>query len=247
MSSPAHNPFRLDGKTVLVTGASSGIGQAIAVQSALAGAQLILSGRDSARLEAVHTSLVGSGHRYLTADLTDTTQLHALVDAAGAVDGVVHSAGVDGVVPMRMLNAKMLDRVMQTNYYAPMLLTQRQLARQLIRPGGSVLLLASIAALTGKVGVGPYSGSKSALIGSMRCLALEVAKRSIRVNALCPGLVETPLLNMHRDLLQNADKAYPLGLGQPEDIAHTAIYFLSDASRKVTGTTFSLDGGIPFT
>jgi NAD(P)-dependent dehydrogenase (short-subunit alcohol dehydrogenase family) len=247
MTSTFLDPFRLDGKTVLVTGASSGIGQAIAEQAALAGAQLVLTGRDTARLAAVYASLAGSGHRYLTADLANAEQIQTLADAVGAVDGVVHSAGIDGVAPMRMLNVKMLDRVMQTNYYAPMLLTQRQLARQWIRSGGSVLLLASIAALTGKVGVGPYSGSKSALIGSMRCLALEVAKRGIRVNALCPGLVETPLLNMHRDLLENADKAYPLGLGQPNDVAYAAIYFLSDASRKVTGTTFSLDGGIPFT
>lgn len=249
MSNPntLSNPFHLGGKTILVTGASSGIGKAIALECARAGASVVVTGRDAQRLDAVYAELQGNTHRKMQADLVDPEQRNALVDAVGVVDGVVHSAGVDGVAPMRLVSDKMLGKVMQSNYFAPMLLTQRQLHRQLIRDGGSVLLLASIAALTGKVGVGPYSGSKGALIGAMRCLALEVAKRGIRVNAMCPGLVETPLLNVPPEWLEAQDKAYPLGLGQPEDIAHAAIYFLSDASCKVTGTTFSLDGGIPFT
>lgn len=243
----AASPFGLADKTILITGASSGIGQAIAVQCARAGARIIASGRDAARLEAVFATLEGEGHQQVVADLTDPAQIQRLADTAGEVDGVVHSAGMHGVMPMRMVTEKMLNAVMHTNYYAPMLLTQRQLSKRLLREGGSVLFIASIAALTGTVGVGVYSGTKGALVGSMRCLALEVAKRGIRVNALCPGMVDTPLLNMNPDWLQEQAKKYPLGTGVPDDIAYTAIYFLSNASRKVTGTTFSLDGGIPFT
>jgi NAD(P)-dependent dehydrogenase (short-subunit alcohol dehydrogenase family) len=107
--------------------------------------------------------------------------------------------------------------------------------------------MTSIAAHTGTVGVGPYSASKAALIGLMRCLALEVAKRGIRVNSLSPGLVDTPLVNKIRAWLDEKDKMYPLGIGRPEDVAYATVYFLSDASRKITGTSFNLDGGIPFT
>jgi NAD(P)-dependent dehydrogenase (short-subunit alcohol dehydrogenase family) len=241
------NQFRLDDKTILVTGASSGIGHAVAVQCARAGAKIIATGRDPERLEAVFSVLEGGGHRKIVADLNDSVQMDMLADESGAVDGVVHSAGMHGVIPMRMASEKMLSSVMHTNYNVPMLLTQRQLARRLLRDGSSVLLLASIAALTGKVGVGPYSGSKGALIGTMRCLALEVAKRGIRVNAVCPGMVDTPLLNMNPEWLEEQGKNYPLGIGMPDDVAFAAIYFLSDASKKVTGTSFSLDGGVTFT
>jgi len=241
------NPFRLDGKTILVTGASSGIGHAIAIQCALVGAKIIATGRDSTRLGAVFSKLEGCGHKQIITDLNDSVQMNELVDEVGVVDGVVHSAGMHGVIPMRMVSEKMLCSVMHTNYNVPMLLTQRQLSRRLLRDGSSVLLLASIAALTGKVGVGPYSGSKGALIGTMRCLALEVAKRGIRVNALCPGMVDTPLLNMNPEWLKEQGKNYPLGIGMPDDVALAAVYFLSDASKKVTGTTFSLDGGVTYT
>jgi NAD(P)-dependent dehydrogenase (short-subunit alcohol dehydrogenase family) len=242
------SPFQLQGKTILVTGASSGLGQAIAVECARAGATLVLTGRNLPRLQAVHASLSGCMHRYIVADLTDASQRNALVDEVGSVNGIVHSAGVDGVAPLRMVSDKLLQQVMGTNFHVPILLNQRMLYRKQILDSGSIVFVASIAALTGKVGVGPYSASKSALLGAMRCLALEVAKHGIRVNALCPGIVDTPLFDNHRAWLTDVvAKTYPLGLGRPEDVAYAAIYFLCDASRKVTGTSFSLDGGIPYT
>lgn len=247
MHMSTNNPFHLRNKTILVTGASSGIGREIAIQCAKVGARLIISGRNATRLEETLAALVGNDHRAVLADLTDQEQLYALVEQTGAIDGVVHSAGVHGVIPIRLVNASFLNQVLSANFHAPVLLTQRLLYQKNIRDGGSILFMTSLAAHTGTVGVGPYSASKAALIGLMRCLALEVAKYGIRVNTLSPGLVDTPLLEHIQSLLEEKAKMYPLGLGRPEDIAYAAIYFLADASRKITGTSFNLDGGIPYT
>ena len=241
------SPFHLQGKTVLVTGASSGIGRAIALECARAGATLVINGRDAERLEATLQALEGPGHRAVIADLTKQDDLTRLVEEAGPIDGVVHGAGIDGVIPVRMASEPFLTQVLGANFTAPVLLTQRLLFKKTLRDHGSILFLTSIAAHTGTVGVGPYSASKTALIGLVRCLALEVAKRGIRANSLSPGLVDTPLVHRDRAWLDEKAKMYPLGIGQPEDVAYAAVYFLCDASRKITGTSFSMDGGIPFT
>lgn len=240
--------FRLDGMTVLVTGASSGIGKACAIEFARLGARVILNGRDVARLEAVRTLLPGEDHASIAADHLLDDQLDVLADQCPPLDGIVHCAGIHGVAPMHLVQRGMIERVFDTNYFAPVLLTQRLLRKKKVRTGGSILFMSSIAAKTGKVGVGPYSGSKAALIGSMRPLALEVAKHGIRVNALCPGIVVTPLFTDQEDWLRDEVAAsYPLGLGQPEDIAQTSAFFMSRASAKITGIAFSIDGGVPFT
>ncbi len=242
----ARRLFGLEGKTVLVTGASKGIGQAVALGCAAAGAQLVITGRDPARLEGTLKSLPGDGHRVLSADLTDTSAVRQLASDCGMVDGVVHSAGVQGVAPMKMLSDTFLRSVFDTNYIAPIMLTRQLLNRAAIRPGGSILFLSSIAAVTGTVGLGPYAGSKAALVGTMRPLALELAKRRIRANALAPGIVETPLTTSNIENFEANRKRYPLDIGQPEDVAWASLFFLSDASSKVTGTVFNLDGGIEY-
>lgn len=243
----ARRLYGLEGKTVLVTGASKGIGEAVARSCAEAGARLVLSGRDPDRLEATLNALAGDGHRALRADLTDMASLRQLAVDCGPVDGVVHSAGIRGLSPMKMVSDSFLREVMETNYIAPMMLTRQLLSRSAIRPGGSILFLSSIAAVTGTVGLGPYAGSKAALIGSMRPLALEIAKRGIRANALAPGIVETPLTTIDADWFESIRKRYPLDVGQPEDVAWACLFLLSDASSKVTGTVFSLDGGVEYT
>jgi len=242
-----HHPFHLRGKRVLVTGASSGIGRAVAIECARAGAVVVASGRDPARLAECATALGAGDHLAVAADLTDAAQLSALVTQAGQIDGVVHCAGVDGVTPVRMLRESSLDQVFDANFMAPVLLTQKLLYQKALNNGGSIVYLSSIAAHTGTVGVGPYSASKAALEGLMRCLALEVAPRAMRVNALAPGLVDTPLVNADPAWLAGKAATYPMGIGKPEDVAYAAIYLLCDASRKVTGTTLHLDGGNAWT
>jgi NAD(P)-dependent dehydrogenase (short-subunit alcohol dehydrogenase family) len=242
----AHQLFGLQDKCILVTGASKGIGQEVARQCAAAGARVVICGRDTTRLDETLQSLLGEGHRAYAMDLTDATARQKLASECGAIDGVVHSAGIRGLSPMRIVSDAFLTQVMDTNFLAPMLLTRQLLSRGLIRANGSLIFLSSISALTGTVGVGPYAGSKAALIGTLRPLALELAKRGIRANALCPGLVETTLITEDKDWFEESSKRYPLGIGLPSDIAQACLYFLSDASRKVTGCAFSMDGGVEF-
>lgn len=248
------HPFHLHGKSVLVTGASSGIGRAVAVECARAGARVVINGRNQERLDQTLALLREAGaadhdpgHLACAADLTDAARLAHLVDQAGELDGVVHAAGIDGVTPVRMLRQGFMESVLNGNFMAPLMLTQKLLFKKSLRNGSSLVFLSSIAAHTGTVGVGPYSASKAALEGMIRCLALEIAPRGMRANALAPGLVDTPLVNEDRAWLDEKGKSYPLGLGKPEDVAYAAIYLLCDASRKITGTRLHLDGGIPWT
>ena len=246
------HPFHLRGKTVLVTGASSGIGRAVAVECARVGARVVINGRDAARLGDT-LSLLDAGfdaalkHVACVADLTDPPQMARLVAACGELDGVVHAAGVHGVTPLRMLRQSFMQTVLDANFLAPLMLTQQLLAKKTLRNGASLVFMSSIAAHTGTVGVGPYSASKAALEGMIRPLALEIAPRAMRANAIAPGLVDTPLVNDDRAWLDDKAKMYPLGLGKPQDVAYAAIYLLADISRKVTGTQLHLDGGIPWT
>jgi NAD(P)-dependent dehydrogenase (short-subunit alcohol dehydrogenase family) len=248
----ASHPFSLAGRMVLVTGASSGIGAATAVACSRMGATLIVAGRDAANLEATRASLHGDGHRAVQGDLTRAHDLAALAEATGPVDGVVHCAGVRGLAPIRMVSERFVRDVFAVNFEAPVLLTQRLLYRNRIRDGGAIVFLSSSSAHLGMHGVGIYSASKAALRAVARCLALEQAKRRIRVNCLSPDLVETRLL---RDVpqvdgvdtwLEEQRERHPLGLGKPDDVANAIIYLLSGASRWVTGQTIIMDGGVTF-
>jgi NAD(P)-dependent dehydrogenase (short-subunit alcohol dehydrogenase family) len=247
MSTMFQHPFQLHGKTVLVTGASSGIGRAVAVECARVGARLVISGRSQERLDetmAMMKAVSNVDHVACIADVTDAAQLAQLVQAAGEVDGVVHAAGISSVAPMRMLRQSAMQNTLDNNLLAPMLLTQQLMYKKSLRNGASLVFLSSIAAHTATLGLSPYAASKAALEGMIRPLALELAPRGMRANALAPGIVDTPMVNRDDDLMETQRKLYPLGLGKPEDVAYAAIYLLSDASRKVTGTRLHLDGGI---
>lgn len=247
------NPFGLAGKRILVTGASSGIGLEIARTCARMGAELVVTGRDAARLEACLDELRGISslpHRAMRADLTLAAERSALVsELGGAVDGLVHSAGISRLCPVRMMSEAHLREVQTINVESPMLLTQELLKRNLVAAEGSILFISSIAAHIGVAGVGAYSGTKAALIAIARCLAMEVAKRGIRVNCLSPSLVQTPLFDAAMQTAGEASMAaqkanHPLGFGTPADVANAAVFMLSGASRWITGTTLVMDGGL---
>jgi len=241
------DPFSLDGRRILVTGASSGLGRAIARACASRGAKLVLNGRDEPRLNETLSSLAGDAHSAIVAELTTPDGRERLAQACGTLDGVVHSAGISRLSPIRLATAQHLTDVWKINYEAPTMLTQRLLAKSQVAANGSILFMSSIAAFIGVAGVGAYSGSKAALIATMRCLAMEVVKKGIRVNCLAPALVETPLLAATETVVSSLDHqraAYPLGFGKPDDVANAAIFFLSSASRWITGTTLVMDGGL---
>lgn len=245
------NPFSLTGKRILVTGASSGIGRQIAVSCAHMGAIIIGVGRDEARIRETQQMLdqIGSEHQLVSAELTESAGRDAVVAALGGqpVQGVAHVAGISRLMPVRMFTDKHMRELQAINVEAPMLLSQALLKRTLVADGGSLLFMASIAAHIGVPGVAMYSGTKAALIAITRSLSMEVAKRRIRANCLSPALVRSPLLDATSKMvssMETEENNYPLGFGKPEDVANAAIYFLSDASRWVTGTTLVMDGGL---
>ena len=245
------NPFILNDRRILVTGATSGLGKAIALCCANMGAEVIGVGRDKERLQSTQQDLnaiSAKPHRIVQADLTNSLDRDNLVALLGGpIDGLVHSAGISRLSPVRMMTEQHLREVQAINVDASMLLTQALLKRNLVAADGSIVFIASIAAHIGVPGVAAYSGTKAALIAMMRCLAMEVVKRRIRANCLSPALVETPLLDATAALLGSLDeerKNYPLGFGKPDDVAHAAVFLLSAASRWITGTTIIMDGGL---
>ena len=240
------NPFSLAGKRVLVTGASSGIGRQVAISSSRMGARLVITGRNPERLAKVRSELQEGDHTAVEADLLVDADAARLVAGCGKLDGVVHCAGTSILRPIRQLDAQYVRNLLELNYTAPMMLTQKLLSKSQVESGGSIIFMASIAAYVGVPGVGVYSGTKAALVATMRCLALEVVKRKIRVNCLSPSLVETPLVELMGKMTSlDAKRAdHPLGLGTPDDVANATIFFLSDASRWITGSSLIMDGGL---
>lgn len=241
------DPFSLTGKRILVTGASSGIGRQIAISCAQMGAQLVISGRNVERLAATFTELGGEGHAQITADLSRQEDIDRLTGEAGVVDGVVHAAGISKLAPFRMISRAQLDEIFSGNVYAPMLLTKGLLAKKRIAANGSIVFISALASHVGPLATGAYSASKAALLGAMRTLALEVVKQGIRANCIAPGYVRTPMLdslNQGGGSIEEHAKLTPLGLGEPEDIAHAAVFYLSDASRWITRNYFIVDGGL---
>lgn len=246
------SPFSLAGRRILVTGSSSGLGHAIALACARMGAEVVCTGRDETRLAKTLAGLnacTEHANFATAADLTLPEGREHLVAALDKkpLDGVVHSAGISRLSPVRMMTEQHLREVQSINVDAPMLLTQALLKRNLVARGGSMVFIASIAAHIGVPGVAAYSGTKAALLAMVRCLAMETVKRQIRANCLSPALVETPLLDATAAVVGSLEQErnnYPLGFGKPEDVANAAIFMLSDASRWITGTTLVMDGGL---
>ncbi|MBO9829640.1 SDR family oxidoreductase [Xanthomonas sp. A2111] len=242
-----NDPFTLQGKRILVTGASSGIGRQIALSCAEMGAQLVISGRNEARLVETFAALQGEGHAQVIANLDQQQDIDRLVASVGGLDGVAHAAGIARLAPFRLMNRAHLDETFASNVYAPLLLTRGLLAKKRINANGSILFISAIGSHVGPVATAAYSASKAALLGAMRTLALEVAKQGIRANCIAPGYVRTPMLDGLNQSGGNIDehaKLTPLGLGEPEDVAYAAVFYLSDASRWVTRNYFVVDGGL---
>ena len=242
------NPFSLQDRTILVTGASSGIGRTTAIECSRMGAHLIITGRDQTRLDEVKGELDGTGHLAVIADLTIEDQVAALLEQLPVVDGVVLCAGQGTVVPFKMADRKKLDPIFEINYFAPVELMRLLIKKKKLAAGASVVFVSSIGGVESiTIGNSIYGASKAALNSAMRFCALELAPKRIRVNSVCPGMVNTRLIKggaVSEEQHQADMQKYPLKrYGEPEDIAHGIIYLLSNASSWVTGHSLVIDGG----
>ena len=243
-----YNPFSLAGKTVLVTGASSGIGRSIAVECSRMGARVILTGRNAERLEQTYAMLAGEGHSCVPADLTDVQAIVSLAENAPLLDGVVHCAGVIARRLAKQVLPQDLEYIMRPNFEAPVLLQRELLRSKRIAKGGSVVFIASRAPFAPAVGNAIYSASKAAVLGYANVLSLELAPQKIRVNSICPAMVWTELAQADAQTTgqehEQLQQAYPLKrYGRPEDIAYLSVYLLSDASCWMTGSCIDITGG----
>ena len=241
------NPFSLEGKTILVTGASSGIGQGVAVACSKMGAKLLINGRDHNRLKATMVKLEGEGHKMIPADLTDIKSVSGLIESLPPLDGVVHCAGIGQRILCRLATERDVDIVMDTNFKAPVLLQTELIKQKKINKGASIVFIASISTWSPSIGNVFYSASKGAIVSYANCLALELAPRRVRVNCISPAMVWTDLIlqeGVEEEQLKADEQKYPLKrYGTPEDVANLAIYMLSDASSLMTGSNVKLSGG----
>jgi len=241
-------PFHLHNKTVLVTGASSGIGRQVAISCSAMGARLVITGRDEKRLAETYSLLTGEGHSQFTCDLMDEGQRNQLFDNIPAIDGFVHSAGIVLPVPVKFVAEKHLRHIMGVNFESAVLSIARLLKNKKLNDKASLVFFSSISVSYPYAGGSLYTASKGAIEAYSKNLAIEIIPKKMRSNVIVPAMVKTPLYeetknqSMYRSPEEYESK-YPLGLGMPEDIANAAIYLLSDASKWVTGINLTLDGG----
>lgn len=248
-----NNPFSLQQKNIIVTGASSGIGQQVAITCSLMGARVALIGRNKERLEETRKQLEGEGHITVSFDLTELDglkeQVSNIVNQLGQIDGLVNCAGISTVLPLKLMSPAKLEEFFKTNVFASIELTRQVLnIKNVNKQGASVIFFASVMGCVGENAKSLYSMTKGALISGCRSLAIEYAPKKIRINVVSPGVVETAI-NKNQPYLADPEKRkiteslHPLGLGATEDIANACVYLLSDASRWVTGQNLIVDGG----
>lgn len=242
------NPFSLEGKRVLITGATSGIGRATALQCAAMGADVVLMGRNVRAMEDVVGAIGKDSTQSFLFDLRDKEALNALMLQLPKFDGVVCNAGMVKSIVAKNCIAEDVHELFEVNTLSAIHLIQQILEQKRLNKGASVVMMSSMSGVyCGLPGGSAYGASKAALAGYAKALALELAPRGIRVNTVHPGMIATDLCK--DTALTNeqfmADVAnYPLGrYGTPEEVANAVVYLLSDATRWMTGTQLLIDGG----
>lgn len=244
------NPMSLEGRRILITGASSGIGRACAIQASELGASVVLTGRRPDALgETLRQMEHPDCHLVYPCDICDSASVAELVKSGGKIDGLVHAAGIGPMCPIGFVDEDHVQSVMKTNYFAFLTLMKHYSKAKNRSDRLSVVVVSSVSALAGWGGVVVYCGSKGALSASVRALAMELAPKGVRVNAVCPSNIKTPMydagaldLNTEEGLAALKAKQ-PLGLGMPEQVASVAAFLLSDAASFITGVNLPVDGG----
>jgi len=246
------NPMQLEGRVILVTGASSGIGRDTAILLSQMGARLVLVARDTYRLEETKSSLEGSDHIGISKDLCEVDDfsywLKILAGDVGPFHGLVHCAGKVLTAPLRLSKDEDIDGLFHINIKAAILLVKAFRQRDVYAPGSSIVLLSSIGGLTGQPGLTLYSATKGALNAFCRSCAIEFARDGIRVNCVAPGHITTEMTDglqkqLTTDQLATIERLHPLGIGHVRDVAMAVAFLLADTGRWITGTTLVVDGG----
>lgn len=246
-----YNPFSLSGKTILITGAASGIGKATALECAKLGATLVLTDVNAEKLNVTFEELKAMGGEYTqyVADLCDESQIEKLIDSLPCLDGCVNNAGVGKLVLTPFLNMQEIERIQKINLIAPMLITKNLVKKRKLKKPSSIVYTASAAGVY-RVSVGNaiYATTKCGIDAFMRTTALELAPRGIRCNSVNPGMIETNFagnVQISQTQMEAEKRNYPLGrFGKAQDVALAIVYLLSDASEWMTGTALKIDGGM---
>lgn len=243
-----YNPFSIEGKTILVTGAASGMGKATALTCARMGAKIVAADYNADGLSTAMNELEGEGHHAFVLNLADDSTWAELLADCPVLDGIANCAGIANMNPFMFVNREEFDKVFNINFFGPVLLTKSLIKAKKLNKGGSIVFVASVdGPKVVHAGNSVYSAGKSALVGMARNMAIDLAAKKIRVNCILPGTTDTPLIrtgNVTEDSLAEVAKTFPLKrFGTPEDMANGIIYLLSDASSFVTGTELVIDGG----
>jgi NAD(P)-dependent dehydrogenase (short-subunit alcohol dehydrogenase family) len=243
-----YNPFSLAEKTILVTGASSGIGRAIAIECSKMGAKVILSARNEERLNETLSQMEGNNHSVVVADLTKKNDILFLIGKTSLLDGLVNCAGLVKTLPVQFIDNNSLARIMAVNFTGPALLSAQLVKQKKLKKNSSIVFISSISGVVCVWGGNSmYSASKGAINGMMKNMAFDLGSKGIRVNSVNPGMVETHIFDagtITPEQLEEDKKRYPLKrYGKPEEVAYAVIYLLSDASCWVTGSNLIIDGG----
>lgn len=240
----SYNPFSLAGKTILVTGASSGIGRATAIECSKMGARVILSARNEDRLNETLSLMGGGGHLIIPADLAQEQEIKKLVEFVPNVNGMVNAVGKLCDKPIKYYSSLAVEDTFRVNTFSSIYLTREMLKMDKLCSGASLIFISSIASyLHPTIGNGIYCATKASSEAFSRQCAIELHNQKIRANTINPGIIETPMINSY---MENPffDKELLNFMGKPEDVARLAVYLLSDASSFVTGSSFIIDGGL---
>ncbi len=243
----------LSGKNIMVTGASSGIGKGIAIFLSKLGANVIMIARDENRLKETYDELEAGNHSYYLVDLNNLDQIGSLMTKICSNDlrlnGLVHSAGISVTTPLQYLKLSELNNIMSINFYSFIELVKHFSKRKHYEIGSSIVAISSISSKVGARGLTAYCASKGALESAVRAMALDLAPKKIRINTVAPSMIKTPIYSDLKEIVNNNNFENELkerqfmGLGHPDDVAHASAFLLSDASKFITGTSLTVDGG----
>jgi NAD(P)-dependent dehydrogenase (short-subunit alcohol dehydrogenase family) len=245
-----YNPFSLEGRIILVTGASSGLGVSIAVETSKMGAEVIITGRNEGRLNDTFLQLEGQNNKKIEADLLNAGDIDNLVENLPVLNGIVFNAGIARVTPVKYIGNKDIEQVFETNIISSIRIVQKLLKQRKIAKGGSIVFISSISSSRATPGNSLYAATKGGINSFAKVLALELVSKQITVNCIEPGFIKTAMIDdgiMTEDELEAHYKSFPLRKGLPTDISHACVYLLSNAGTWITGSVFVIDGGFCLT